>query len=56
LLAIKFGRQIIHIAQSRTFEWCMVAFVLLCLVASGFSIAHWMRKPQRKPAAAHSTD
>ena len=52
LLAIKYGKQILNIAKSPTFEWCTVAFVVLCLIASVFSIQHWMRKPQKKAAAA----
>jgi membrane protein YqaA with SNARE-associated domain len=54
LLAIRFGKQILNIAKSPTFEWCMVAFVVLCLIASVFSIIHWMRKPQRNAAAAQA--
>jgi len=55
-LAIKFGRQILNIAKSPAFEWCMVAFVVLCLIASVFSVIHWMRKPRTSAAPAHSTD
>jgi hypothetical protein len=33
-----------------------VAFVLLCLVASIYSIVHWMRKPQARSAAATAGD
>ena len=51
-LAIKFGRQILSIAKSPVFVWCMVVFVVLCLVASGISAVHWMRKPQEKAAPA----
>lgn len=52
VLAIKFGRQVLRIAQSAPFEWTMVAFVLLCIVASVFSVMHWLRKPQSKSAAS----
>jgi membrane protein YqaA with SNARE-associated domain len=44
-LALKFGRNILGIAKSAPFEWSMAAFIAFCLVASGFSIAHWLRKP-----------
>lgn len=54
LLAIKFGRGIVLIAQSGPFKGSMVAFTVACVVASGFSIAHWLRKHGQKPAAAHS--
>lgn len=50
LLAIKFGPRILAVAKSPVFEWTMVGFILLCLVASGFSVAHWLRKPAGKSA------
>ena len=56
ILAIKFGRQVLSIAKTPTFEWCMMAFVLLCLAASAYSIVHWMRKPHPKSAAAEAGD
>lgn len=46
LLALKFGREVIRVAQSAPFQWTMAAFIALCVVASGFSIAHWVRKPR----------
>jgi membrane protein YqaA with SNARE-associated domain len=45
-LALKFGRQVLSIARSAPFEWSMVAFIGVCLVASGFSIWHWLKKPR----------
>jgi membrane protein YqaA with SNARE-associated domain len=56
ILALKFGKQVLSIAKSTPFEWSMVAFVLLCLVASIYSIVHWMRKPQVRSAAATAGD
>jgi membrane protein YqaA with SNARE-associated domain len=50
LLALKFGPHILAIAKSPVFEWTMVGFILLCLVATGFSVAHWLRKPAGKSA------
>ena len=52
LLAFKLGEQILHIAKSAAFEWSMIVFLGLCLFASGFSVAHWLRKPQPKPMAS----
>ncbi len=52
ILAVKFGRHVLRIAQSAPFEWCMAVFLLMCLAASVFSIVHWMRKPQKRSAAA----
>lgn len=42
-LAIKFGSQVLRIAHAPAFVWTMVAFILLCAAASGFSIWHWFR-------------
>jgi membrane protein YqaA with SNARE-associated domain len=46
VLAMKFGKQVLRIAQSAPFEWTMAIFIALCLVASAFSIWHWLRKPR----------
>jgi membrane protein YqaA with SNARE-associated domain len=46
LLALRFGGAVLHVAQSQPFEWTMIVFIALCAVASGFSIAHWVRKPR----------
>ena len=46
VLALKFGKQVLRIARSSPFEWGMAVFIAVCLVASGFSIWHWLRKPQ----------
>jgi len=54
ILALKFGRQILQVAKSPAFEWTMVGFILLCLVASGFSIVHWLRKPAGRSAPAQA--
>jgi membrane protein YqaA with SNARE-associated domain len=45
LLAIRFGRQIITMANSLAFKWTMIGFIALCVVASTLSIANWLRKP-----------
>ncbi|HEY3626827.1 MAG TPA: VTT domain-containing protein [Terracidiphilus sp.] len=50
-LAIRFGRQVLRIAKSAPFEWSMVAFVVLCILASAFSVVHWLRKPGARSAA-----
>ncbi|MGA8732141.1 MAG: VTT domain-containing protein [Terracidiphilus sp.] len=46
ILAIKFGRQILNIANSTLFEWGMAMFIALCLIASALSIVHWLSKPR----------
>ncbi|MES2221438.1 MAG: VTT domain-containing protein [Acidobacteriota bacterium] len=43
LLALKFGTAILSIAKSPAFVWSMVVFIALCLIASAFSIWHWVR-------------
>jgi membrane protein YqaA with SNARE-associated domain len=45
LLAIRFGRQILEVANSPAFKWTMIIFIALCLVGSAFSIVQWLRKP-----------
>ena len=50
LLALRYGRLVVGIGRSGQFEWSVLAFVLLCLVASGFSIWRWLRRPARKSA------
>jgi len=45
LLAVKFGRSVLSIVQSAPFEWTMVIFIGICVLASAISITHWMRKP-----------
>lgn len=44
-LAFHFGVQVLRFENSAAFKWTMAAFIAGCLVASGFSIAHWLRKP-----------
>lgn len=43
-LAIKFGRQIIHIINSAPFKWTMVGFIILCIVGSVLSLMNWFRR------------
>ena len=45
LLAMRFGREVLRIAQSAPFEWTMAAFIVFCVAASVFSILHWVRTP-----------
>ena len=54
VLAVKFGREVVRIANSGPFKWSMVAFVLLCLIASVFSVVHWLRQPQRRPVSVRA--
>jgi membrane protein YqaA with SNARE-associated domain len=43
LLAIKYGRHILAVANSNAFRWTMVGFILLCLAGSALSIRTWIK-------------
>ena len=43
LLAIKYGRHILEVANSNAFRLTMVVFILLCLVGSALSIFTWIK-------------
>lgn len=55
-LALRFGRDILSIVKSSPFKWSMVAFIILCLVASGFSVAQWLHEPRTRPVAPEAGD
>jgi len=44
ILALKFGKAVLQIAKSPAFEWTMIAFIALCVVATAMSIWHWVKK------------
>jgi uncharacterized membrane protein YdjX (TVP38/TMEM64 family) len=43
LLAIKYGRHILDLANTSPFRWAMIVFIVLCIVGSGFSIYGWLK-------------
>lgn len=43
VLAILFGREVISVAKSDAFRYTIIAFVILCLAGSAFSIWNWVR-------------
>ena len=49
-LAMKFGKQVLRIAQTSAFRWTMVAFVILCLIGTGFSIYKWFHQTRKAKA------
>ena len=49
-LALKFGKAVLQIAKSSAFEWTMIAFIAICLIASVISIRHWLKKKPRGEA------
>lgn len=44
ILAIEFGHEVLQIAHSSAFEWGMIVFIALCVVASAFSVWEWWHK------------
>jgi hypothetical protein len=43
LLAIRYGKSILKMADSPIFRWSMIAFIVLCLAGSAFSIYGWIK-------------
>ncbi|MDR5728792.1 MAG: hypothetical protein RB191_15325 [Terriglobia bacterium] len=54
LLAIRFGTVILRIGKSPVFVWSVIAFIALCLIASAFSIWHWVRSTRPEKQHAHA--
>lgn len=50
-LALKFGTAILRIAKSPAFVWSMVVFIALCIIATAFSIWHWVHSGRSGEAA-----
>jgi len=48
LLAISFGKHLIRIAQSTTFEWVMTGFIVMCAAGSVYSIYQWVRESKSR--------
>jgi membrane protein YqaA with SNARE-associated domain len=51
-LAVLFGRRILATAESPVFYWCMIVFVVLCLVGSAWSITKWVKGSKYARATA----
>lgn len=51
-LAVKFGGAVLRISQTASFRWCMVGFVLLCIIGSGFSLWKWFHEHRSSRARA----
>jgi uncharacterized membrane protein YdjX (TVP38/TMEM64 family) len=51
LLAIRYGRRILQFTNMPAFKWSMVAFIVLCLVGSAFSIKSWIRSSRSRGEA-----
>jgi membrane protein YqaA with SNARE-associated domain len=50
LLAIKYGKAILKMADSDVFRWSMIGFIVLCIAGSAFSIYGWLKnvRPRQK--------
>lgn len=44
LLAVRFGRQILRIANAPETEWIMLGFIALCAIGSAFQVTQWIRR------------
>ena len=47
ILALKFGNAVLGIAKLPQFEWAMIAFISICVVASAISIWRWTKNEPR---------
>ena len=54
-LALRFGKQVLAIAQSAPFRWCMVVFIAICLVATIVSLSKWLGTQRRHRQSASSS-
>ncbi|HZS54952.1 MAG TPA: hypothetical protein VFA65_11145 [Bryobacteraceae bacterium] len=54
LLAVRYGRRILGIMNTPEFKWAMIAFTMLCIVGSIFSVMKWLkgRRSWREARAA----
>lgn len=44
LAALRYGRGILRLANSSTFEWFIVGFTVVCLIGSTVSVWNWVRR------------
>lgn len=51
-LAIHYGRSILRMINTPAFKYTMIAFAVLCIVVSGFSIAKWVNTSRAERALA----
>jgi membrane protein YqaA with SNARE-associated domain len=51
LLAIKYGKAILKMADSDVFRWSMIGFIVLCIAGSAFSIYGWLKNVQPRQKA-----
>ena len=49
-LAIHYGRRILRMINTSEFKYAMIAFAIVCLIVSGFSIAKWVNTSRAERA------
>ena len=47
LLAIRYGRSILRIAEAPETTWIMVGFIVLCAIGSAFQVLQWVRRSRQ---------
>lgn len=47
-LAMRFGKEVMKVAESGPFRWTMIVFIVLCFLGSGYSIWNWVRHSRSK--------
>jgi membrane protein YqaA with SNARE-associated domain len=47
LLAIRYGRSILRIAEAPETTWIMVGFIVLCAIGSAFQVLQWARRSRQ---------
>ncbi|WP_109486342.1 YqaA family protein [Occallatibacter savannae] len=55
ILALKFGKAVLEIAKSPAFEWTMIGFIAICVIASAVSIWNWVKKKPQGEARKSAT-
>jgi hypothetical protein len=43
MLAIFYGRRILRIMRTSEFKWTIIAFTLICIIGSVFSVMKWVK-------------
>ncbi len=51
LLAIKYGKAILKMADSGVFRWSMIGFIVLCIAGSALSIYGWLKNVRPRQRA-----
>ena len=55
VLALKFGKAVLEIAKTPVFEWTMIGFIAVCVIASAISIWNWVKKKPKDEVRRSAT-